>query len=440
MVVVYKVDRLTRSLTDFAKLVDLFDRHGVSFVSITQSFNTTTSMGRLTLNVLLSFAQFEREVIGERVRDKIAASKRKGLWMGGPVPLGYANVDKKLVIVESEAETVRTIFRKYLELGSIQALATDLHKQGLRTKERSWSNERTVGGVRFGTGPLAYLLKNRVYIGEVSHQKQIFQGDHAPILDRELFDAVQIKLQDGTVERRLKLKASPAILTGKMFDDHGNRMTPSHTVKKGVRYRYYISSAALQKRGAVGSVSRVPAAEIEELVVHALQSHCSQPENGTDVSKARILERLEKVVITAQMVHVHVGVAQDSSGTETEYPPTILPLPWIPPKRPFYKGAIQSPSTESSIRNAGARDVLMIAIAKARAWVEELVADRTTIVAIAKREGKGERYIRLLLPLAFAGPTIVEALVLDGPPPGITVTRLAQLLPNSWAAQTEVFR
>src|SRR5215218_3837815 len=184
IVVVYKVDRLTRSLADFVKLVELFDAHAVSFVSITQSFNTTSSMGRLTLNVLLSFAQFEREVIGERVRDKIAASKRKGLWLGGNAPLGYANVGKKLVVVPAEAGTVRGIFRRYLELGSIGALAQDLECRGVRTKQRQLADGRLAGGVRFGVGGLAYLLHNRIYVGEVVHRGEPQPGAHEAIIDR----------------------------------------------------------------------------------------------------------------------------------------------------------------------------------------------------------------------------------------------------------------
>ena len=186
IIVVYKVDRLTRSLADFAKLVELFDHHSVSFVSVTQSFNTTSSMGRLTLNVLLSFAQFEREVIGERVRDKIAASKRRGIWVGGPVPLGYASISKKLVVVPEDAETVRAIFARYVALGSIGPLAEDLDRSGIRTKQRR---------VRFGVGALAYLLKNRIYIGEVVYRGEVHRGEHEPILDRDVFEAAQAKLR-----------------------------------------------------------------------------------------------------------------------------------------------------------------------------------------------------------------------------------------------------
>src|SRR5438876_9243942 len=194
IVVVYKVDRLTRSLADFAKLVELFDQHEVSFVSVTQSFNTTSSMGRLTLNVLLSFAQFEREVIGERVRDKIAASKRKGIWVGGPIPLGYQCIDKKLVVVPEEAEAVRTIFARYLALGSIAALIEDLDRRGIRTKAIGGTDGRLRAGIRFGVGSLAHLLKNRFYVGEVVYRGEVHHGEHEPILDHDLFAAVQAKL------------------------------------------------------------------------------------------------------------------------------------------------------------------------------------------------------------------------------------------------------
>jgi site-specific DNA recombinase len=437
VVVVYKVDRLTRSLTDFAKLVDLFDKHGVSFVSITQSFNTTTSMGRLTLNVLLSFAQFEREVIGERVRDKIAASKRKGLWMGGPVPLGYASVNKKLVIVEDEAKTVRTIFKRYLELGSIQALAAALDSQGMRTKERAWSNDRTVGGGRFGTGPLAYLLKNRAYVGEVVHQNQIFQGDHAPIVDRDLFDAVQEKLKGGAVERKLKLKSSPSLLAGKIYDDRGNRMTPSHTLKKGIRYRYYVSQALLQNRdGVAGSVTRVPAAEIEMLVTDALRS-LDRADDCSAQDGEWFQPQLERVVITSDAINLHIAGQHDEAeeGREGQ----VLTIPWTPRNVIVEKGISGSQASDDP-SGGKTREALLTAIAKARVWVEELVADRTTILDIAKREGKGERHIRLLLPLGFIAPTIVEIIASGNSYSNFTITWLAQSAQLSWTKTSSAMR
>src|SRR6266853_1981303 len=236
IIVVYKVDRLTRSLADFAKLVELFDQHGVSFVSVTQQFNTTTSMGRLTLNVLLSFAQFEREVTSERIRDKIGASKRRGLWVGGMVPLGYVSRDKKLFIEKEQAERVCTIFRRYLDLGSIGLLLADLRERGIVTKVRQLSDGRTVGGIPFTRGPLAYLLRNRFYIGEVAFRGQICPGEHPPILDRDLFEAVQLKLAEQHNGYRAARASPEAPLMGRIFDDRGNHMSPSHSRKGGARY------------------------------------------------------------------------------------------------------------------------------------------------------------------------------------------------------------
>jgi len=301
IVLVYKVDRLTRSLADFAKLIELFDAHGVSFVSVTQSFTTHSSMGRLTLNVLLSFAQFERELIGERVRDKIAASKRKGIWVGGPVPLGYAAVDKKIVVVPAEAATVRTIFKRYEVLGSIRALADELDRHGLRSKLRRRSNGRTVGGGRFGVGALAHLLKNRFYIGEIVYRGEVHRSQHEPIIDSALFEEVQGKLAAQAVARRGRLQGSAAILTGRLFDSRGHRMSPSHTNKGGARYRYYVSQGVLQgKPQPAGLVSRVPAAELEAVVVAALRDHLSASGSGQLPDDDRdLLERhLERVTLT----------------------------------------------------------------------------------------------------------------------------------------------
>lgn len=280
VIVVYKVDRLTRSLADFAKLVELFDAHDVSFVSVTQSFNTTSSMGRLTLNVLLSFAQFEREVIGERVRDKIAASKRRGIWVGGPVPLGYHSVGKKLEVVPEEAALVRKIFADYLRLGSIGALANALNAEGLKPKPRQLANGQIVQAACYRVGPLAHLLKNRFYLGEVAYRGEICQGEHAPILDRELFEAVQQRLKEQAVERSNQRLSSPALLAGKLFDDKGNPMTPTYASKKGVRYRYYVSHALLQGRKAdAGSVARVSAPDVEKLVVDAVRVNATPIRN-----------------------------------------------------------------------------------------------------------------------------------------------------------------
>ena len=241
VIVVYKVDRLTRSLADFAKLVELFDAHGVSFVSVTQQFNTTTSMGRLTLNVLLSFAQFEREVTSERIRDKVAASKRKGIWVGGNLPLGYEMKDGKIAVVEEEAERVRFIFRRYLELGSVNELVRDLGERNIKTKFKKLSTGTTRGGIPFGRGALYYLLSNHFYIGEVKYKDEILPGEQPPILDRALFEAVRKKALAQWSHRTLARKKSDYLLTGLLFDDAGHRMVPTHATKAGVRYRYYAS-------------------------------------------------------------------------------------------------------------------------------------------------------------------------------------------------------
>ena len=243
VVVVYKIDRLTRSLVDFAKLVETFDAQSVSFVAVTQQFNPATSRGRLMLNILLSFAQFERELAAERVRDKVAASRRKGMWTGGTVPLGYDAKDKKLVINKSEAETVRTIFKLYLEHGSFGRLVAELDRRKIVTKRRNVKNAKYQGGIPFTYGPLAYFLKNRIYIGETHHGGKWFKGEHPAILDISTFDRVQELLKSNTVKRKVKFSESGALLQGKLFDDRGNRMGPSFSSKNGVRYRFYVSTA-----------------------------------------------------------------------------------------------------------------------------------------------------------------------------------------------------
>jgi site-specific DNA recombinase len=448
IVLVYKVDRLTRSLADFAKLIELFDAHDVSFVSVTQSFNTSSSMGRLTLNVLLSFAQFERELIGERVRDKIAASKRKGLWVGGPVPLGYAAVDKKILVVPAEAEAVRTIFARYLELGSVRALAEDLDRRGIRSKPRRLANGRTIGGGRFGVGALAHLLKNRFYIGEVDYRGEIHRGEHEPILDSTRFEAVQAKLAAQALARRCRLRGSPALLTGRLFDDRGNRMSPTHTNKGGARYRYYVSQAVLQRKPlAAGAIGRVPAAEIEVLISAALRSHLQA--NGIDAfdGDRELVERhVERVTLSRKHIHlqlrqigdaaVQTDAHEDASGLVCEQlRGTInVTIPWTT-LQAAAKGIIHVPAHNTPMKPSR-RDALLMAIAKARNWTDDLAHGRAaSFAAIARREGKVERHIRLLVPLAFLSPRIVSGL-LDGTAPArLTITALARALPWSWAEQ-----
>src|SRR5215469_17117098 len=231
-IVVYKIDRLIRSLADFAKIVEILAARSASFVSVTQQFNTTTSLGRLTLNVLLSFAQFEREVIGERIRDKIAASKKKGMWMGGVPPLGYRGQDHKLIIVDSEAEVVRAIFHRYPELGSVRLLQEELEARGITSRSSMSASGRMKCSRPFSRGALYLMLQNRVYRGEIVHKGQSHRGEHEPIIDPPLWDAVQARLVSNTAERNSGSRTrQPSLLTGLLFDGDGNRMTPSHAVK-----------------------------------------------------------------------------------------------------------------------------------------------------------------------------------------------------------------
>src|SRR5689334_16568778 len=278
-VVVYKIDRLTRSLTDFAKIVEILDARSASFVSVTQQFNTTTSMGRLTLNILLSFAQFEREVIGERIRDKIAASKKKGMWMGGIPPLGYRAQDGKLLVVESEAEIVRDILRRYTKLGSVRLLKDELEARGIKSKSWTTASGRRVGGKPFSRGALYHVLQNHLYRGEIVHKGQPNPGEHTPIINQPLWDAVQAQLGANTAEHNSGTRTRQAsLLAGMLFDGDGNRMTPTHATKKGTRYRYYVSRPLITKDQTEPSAGlRIPAGEIEQLVTSRMRQWLVDP-------------------------------------------------------------------------------------------------------------------------------------------------------------------
>ena len=268
-VVVYKVDRLTRSLNDFAKIVEVFDTHGVSFVSVTQQFNTTTSMGRLTLNMLLSFAQFEREVTGERIRDKIAASKRKGMWMGGLLPLGYDVADRKLVVNAREADTVRQIFRRYAALKSVHALKAELDGVGIVSKARLNRHGRISGGHPMAVGALYHLLQNPIYRGEIAHKDRSYPGLHEPIIDPALWEETRAVLAANRIERTTRSTATaPSLLAGLVYDDGGVPMSPTHANKKGTRYRYYMSQSLIKRgRPKISTTGcRVPAADLEAVV------------------------------------------------------------------------------------------------------------------------------------------------------------------------------
>src|SRR5262245_32388388 len=339
VIVVYKVDRLTRSLADFAKLVELFDAQGVSFVSVTQQFNTTTSMGRLTLNVLLSFAQFEREVTAERIRDKVAASKRKGLWVGGMVPLGYQLNDGKLSIVADEADRVRLIFARYLALGSVNRLVLELRARDIRTKIRRLSNGTTRGGVPFTQGPLFYILRNRFYIGEVVYKGEVCPGPQLPLIDRALFDAVQRRLSEQRSHHVRARNRSEAPLRGLLFDSAGNRMVPTHATKHGVRYRYYVSQPYLRgyAKPPPGTIIRVPAAQIETAVAKALEEHHQHimPERESTSDRTSLFADVARIEVRKSTLALWRKAPGAKQLVPMDRVPALL-IPWTkPPSKRF---------------------------------------------------------------------------------------------------------
>ncbi len=474
IVVVYKVDRLTRSLADFAKLVELFDAHGVSFVSVTQQFNTTTSMGRLTLNVLLSFAQFEREVTSERIRDKIAASKRKGLWVGGVVPLGYRAKDRKITVVDTEARTVRHIFHRYLDLGSLNLLLADLRAAGVKTKLRHLSNGRTIGGIPFGRGALGAFLRNRFYIGEVRYKGEIFPGEQPGILDRALFDAVQSKLDQQRINHNKARHQSGALLAGRIFDGNGNRMTPTYAVKNGIRYRYYLSRPLTQGQpDKAAKLNRVPAAEVEKLVIDALRARVgtrSQKDTAatgpasppteqelvaTHVTRVDIrqdhlaVQLLPKPNDQSELSDQQIAATQQNAVNEqglsnahqmyknpNDY---LLLIPWKKPpsKRPR---ELIPPAASSSRRDARpiraeTRAKLVTAIARGRRWADELIAGTfTNVEQIAAAAGCTPRQVNMTISLAFLAPTLVQAAADGRLPRGVGIAALRDA-PAEWSKQ-----
>jgi site-specific DNA recombinase len=448
VIVVYKVDRLTRSLADFAKLVELFDTHSVSFVSVTQQFNTTTSMGRLTLNVLLSFAQFEREVTSERIRDKIAASKRKGLWVGGTLPLGYEMKEGKIAIVEEEAELVRSIFRRYLELGSANELVRDLKERNIRTKTRLLSTGATRGGIPFGRGALYYVLNNHFYIGEVKYKNEILPGEQPPIMDRALFEAVRQKSLAQWSHRTVVRNKSDHLLTGLVFDDAGYRMIPTHATKAGIRYRYYVSTPFLHgeaKTASAGSVSRVPAADIEDAVVKSLKEHLAAKQDGSTTSTARLGDRGDLAELVAGVV-VHpdqliIRLKSDNADEASDSPDDqSLSIPWQkPPSKKSRQILLPHNASRSDVRpeQFERRARLVSAVARGRRWLDDVVSGRVTTVAeLCAREKCSTRQVNMTISLAFLAPNLVKAAVEGRLPRGIGVERLRDP-PTEWSRQFE---
>jgi site-specific DNA recombinase len=474
VVVVYKVDRLTRSLSDFARMVEIFDGHQVSFVAVTQQFNTTTSMGRLTLNVLLSFAQFEREVTGERIRDKIAASKRKGMWMGGLVPLGYAVRDRQLAVVESEAATVRHIFEGYCALGSVRLLKAELDCDGLRSKLRIAGNGSRLGDKSFSRGALYTLLRNPIYVGDVRHKDARYPGLHQAIVERSVWDKTQELLFAHTVRADGKPSASMSSpLIGKLFDDHGERLTPSHAVKGNRRYRYYVSSSLMKgAAGKSGQGWRIPAVEIERNLAAAVARTLDErtaivadvdvavfgaqaitlildsaaewsARLRTEAEAATALKTLvERADLHQEGIRLSLKLPIATSGTSmTSAPPHLLLTRQIPLKvrrrgiemrLVIGSGSGSVPKIDSAILKASAR---------ARRWLNDLVSGRAASMAeIGQREGVGKRYVSRMIRLAFLAPAIIERIVEGRQPPELTTQFLSTSgdLPLSWRAQEQL--
>ncbi|SEP39834.1 Site-specific DNA recombinase [Rhodospirillales bacterium URHD0017] len=431
VVVVYKVDRLTRSLADFARIVETLDGHGASFVSVTQQFNTTTSMGRLTLNVLLSFAQFEREVTGERIRDKIAASKRKGMWMGGSVPLGYDVANRELVVNPAEAATVRDMFDTYVRLGSVAELQADLQQRAIVSKRWTSSTGRTWGGAKFSRGALYWLLRNPVYVGRVAHKGHIYQGRQAAIVEQSQWERAQALLSEKSASRQQRpIVPGRRPLAGRLFDDRGNAMSPSYAVKRnGQRYHYYVSQALLQNdKGRAGKVGRVPAEEIERLVHEALKA---SDEDGSR-SAVEVLQQVERVVVYADRIEIVKaitdGMPEDGKGESG----TIV----VPAKLAHRNRAVVLDDGSTA-----PDPVLLKALCRAhewRTWLEQ--GQALSYQELASKAGVTPGYVQKVLPLAFLAPGLTREM-LDGGRRlhGGLMARLNRGIPLDWDQQLNAF-
>jgi DNA invertase Pin-like site-specific DNA recombinase len=475
VVVVYKVDRLTRSLSDFAKIVDIFDKHTVSFVSVTQQFNTTSSMGRLTLNILLSFAQFEREVTGERIRDKIAASKKKGMWMGGQPSLGYDVKDRKLIVNNTEAETVRHIFRRYTELKSVQGLKEDLDGAGIVSKVRVASDGSRYGGRPLSRGALYLMLQNRIYRGEIVHKGKGYPGEHEAIVDEALWDTVQAMLSENRVDRANgKTGHQPNLLTGILFDAHGGRMSPTHANKKGTRYRYYISRSLLDGSAkAKAQGQRIPAVAIESLVVRRVRGWLADPAGILHairhaafdaLTQKRLIERARdfakqdhdlgieglRAFMRSSIVRVQVHadridimldqyqacryLDETAKQPEANRPVTMLSIPARLKRTGKEMRIIVGDGSDPATPDTG----LVRLLVRANAIRGQLLADRSlTFEDIAKSEGVVPSYATRLFRLTILAPDIVSAILTGKQPPELTARRLMDdtRLPLDWSEQ-----
>lgn len=440
IVVVYKVDRLTRSLSDFSKIVDRFDARSVSFVSVTQAFNTTSSMGRLTLNMLLSFAQFEREVTGERIRDKIAASKAKGMWMGGRPPLGYDGVDHKLWVNEAEAKIVQAIFTQYLEARSVVKLTRALATSDVRSKSWFAKDGQPRGGAVLSRGAIYHLLSNPTYRGAIRHRERLYLKAHPAIIDESLWDEVQSCLAENERGKRSRPTYSEgALLKGVLFDDVGNAMQPTHTQRGGKRYHYYITPGRISDLREVGSLPRIGSNVLDALVLGKVKALLKPSWGAASSIEGKVRAALQKVVLGSSLIQVVVareacrtitiaGPASTSDSIEISIPVSLKHRQNATLVTPLDK-AIASPSIPDRS--------LLRAVCIARTWRDRLVSGEVaTTRALARLEGLCHRHTGRLLPLAYLAPDLVELIVAGRQPRAMTLQALtAAPLPKSWNDQ-----
>tara|TARA_R110002124_G_scaffold65652_1_gene179462 strand:+ start:23573 stop:25249 length:1677 start_codon:yes stop_codon:yes gene_type:complete len=476
-ILVYKIDRLTRSLADFAKIVDILDKSGASFVSVTQSFNTATSMGRLTLNMLLSFAQFEREVTAERIRDKIAASKRKGLWMGGNVPLGYEPDGRSLKITVADAATIRMIYDLYDRHRNVRIVKTEADKLGLKTAIRTLSSGCPKGGASFSFGHIYHILTNPIYAGRIRHKEKVWPGQHPALIEPARWDALQEKLMAGAVLSRLGQgrnsdgqKKQVSLLVGKLFDETGDRLTPSHTkTGKGRRLRYYVSHRLIRSSGPKDpSGWRLPAPELETLIADLVSKHLSVPAVQTNIVSPATTE---EIALIAQRM-TGLSVAESSADEKTKR--TVLSLiervqitPGklsisIAAKAIAERLAVEQErisdeylSIESDFRlrkrgvetkliladAIGARDdTLFRNIALAHRYFD-MIRSGKTYTEIAQAEAASKRRIQQLVELALLAPDVIRDVWEGRQPVGLTSQWLkSHTFTPMWDEQRELFK
>ena len=464
-IIVYKIDRLTRSLADFSKIVDVLDAAGASFVSVTQSFNTATSMGRLTLNMLLSFAQFEREVTAERIRDKIAASKRKGLWMGGLVPIGYDADGRTLRVNQDEAATVKALYRLYEQHRTIRAVKQHAERMGLQTKHRTSNTGKVSGGGSFTRGHIHQILANPLYAGRIRRRKTVHEGQHPPIIDPDRWDSVQKKLQEGAAkERRTRSTAVSSVLCGKLFDETGDRLTPSHTkARSGKRLRYYVSHRLIAKSGEAHLDGwRLPAPELEErcaalirktledatIAVRLLTDATSdaighlQSKLAVWTSKAnqkQVLGLADQINIWPGELAVRLGAARVAEMLAIEMDALNEHSLTITTNFQLRKRGVETKLILADVPT-GQDDKLIRNIASAHAWFKQIKSG-ATFDQIADAEQTSKRRVQQIIELAFLAPDIIRDVLEGKQPVGFTSDWCVRhSIPSDWNAQRDLLQ